>query len=408
MSRGWRLLPFGVAVAAVLLATVLRWILDPFIGERHPFTFFFGAVAVAAWYGGLWPALLATLLSYLAADWFFISPRFEINWPHNNLDEAIALLSFLFPSLAITITSYLLHRTLDIARKRQRELEYEVRERKNAEQALERSHEQLREQAGLLEERVKERTAHLHEAINSLTGVCYHLAHDLRAPLRAMEGFATMLSEEVPDSARYADQIGGAAQRMDLLLRGLMEYGRLGHENFALSQLEIEPVMRRALQQISGEITRTRAEVSLGEQWPSVVGNEELLLIVFLNLLSNALKFVAPSRRPQVRLRAEQLKGRVRVWVEDNGVGFPPEFAHKAFGIFERLHPRQDYAGTGIGLAIVEKAIQRMKGRLGVESQVDQGSRFWFELSSVPQVTVEKSSSDTPEKIPLTQASLSE
>jgi signal transduction histidine kinase len=388
---------YVVSVLTVILATFLRLGLDPVLGEHHPFTLYFAAVAIASWYGGLGPGAVAIVLSYFAADWFFITPRFEFNWPHENLDEFLALLAFLFSGFAIAITSNIMRRALRQARQKQRELEREVAERRRAEEALQQAQVQLRQHADLLEQRVAERTAYLQETIHSLEGVCYHIAHDLRAPLRAMDGYTTLLLRECIASLdgtgqHYAHEIARAAQRMDLLIHGLLEYGRLGHEDFAIKPVQLNDVVTRLVSQFAAEVSSQGAEVELGDWWPEILGNESLLELALLNLMSNALKFVRSGVPPRIRIWMENRAPSIRLWIEDNGIGIPEEYVHKAFGIFERLHPAQKYPGTGIGLAIAAKAVERMKGRLGVESKVNAGTRFWLELPAVvPGETLEVS-----------------
>jgi K+-sensing histidine kinase KdpD len=226
-SRARTISAYLVSVLTVGAATLLRIGLDPILGEHHPFTLYFGAVAIASWYGGFGPGVLAIVLSYFGADWFFISPRFEFNLPHTNLDEFMALMAFLFSSFAIAFTSQLLRQALNRARRKQRELELEIIERRRAEDALKQAQTQLRQYAARLEERVEERTAHLQETIRSLEGVCYHIAHDLRAPLRAMEGYTSILTREAtdrldPTTVRYLQNVSGAADRMDLLITSLL------------------------------------------------------------------------------------------------------------------------------------------------------------------------------------------
>ena len=397
---------YGMSLGAVGLATLLRIILDPVLGEHHAFTLYFASVAIAAWYGGLGPALVATLTSYFAADWFFITPRFEINLPHENLDEFLALIAFVFSCLAIAITSAIMRRALARAREKQRELENEIVERQRAEQALHEAQLQLRQYAGELEHRVQERTAHLHETIRSLEGVCYHLAHDLRAPLRAMEGFTSILLKEYidrldPDGTAYLQSISKASTRMELLIQGLMEYGRMGHGDFPLRRVNPRRALQSVLTRMAVEISAKHARVELGQDWPEVLGNEDLLEVVFGHLLQNSLKFAQRGITPQIRICAETendseaptgrfdhltSKG-VRFVVEDNGVGMPAELISRAFWIFERLHPRENYPGTGIGLAIVSKAVERMDGRVGANSEENVGSTFWFELPAVNSET---------------------
>jgi signal transduction histidine kinase len=383
---------YAIAVFTVVLGTALRLALDPLLADHHPFTIYFAAVAVTAWYGGFAPALVATILSYLAADWYFVPPRFAFNWPHTNLDEFMALMAFLFSSLAIAYTSKIMRQALDNARQKQRELEREILERQRAEQDLQKAQTQLRRYAAVLEERVEQRTAHLQETIQSLEGVCYHIAHDLRAPLRAMEGYIKILLNQYGprfDAAgeEYANRVSEAAARMDLLIHGLLEYGRLGHEQFPINSFESRPVLSRVLALLKPEISRKQAELTIQGEWPMVLGNEKLLEIVLLSLLGNALKFVEPNIPPKICLLAESHRDVVRFTVKDNGIGIAPEYLQKVFRIFERLHPSKSYAGTGIGLAIATKAAERMNGRLGVESRLNHGSQFWIELPGVPRQT---------------------
>jgi K+-sensing histidine kinase KdpD len=386
-ATGWRRTAsfYAVGVATVGLGTILRIGLDPVLGEHHPFTIFFAAVAITAWYGGFAPALLATILAYLAADWFFVSPRFEFNLPHTNLDEFMSLMAFLFSSIAIAYTSKIMRQALDKARQKQRELEREIVERERAEKDLQHAQSQLRRYAALLEERVAERTAHLQETVSSLEGVCYHIAHDLRAPLRAMEGYIKILLNQYAPrfdatGEEYATRVSEAAARMDLLIHGLLEYGRLGHEEFPIETVESGAVLDKVLALYKTEIARKQADVKIEGEWPAILANEKLLEIVLISLLSNALKFVAAGVSPKVRLRGESRTGVIRFSVADNGIGIATEHLQKVFSIFERLHPDERYAGTGIGLAIASKAAERMDGRMGVESELYRGSQFWIEL----------------------------
>jgi K+-sensing histidine kinase KdpD len=390
-SRARTISAYALSILTVGAATLLRLGLDPVLGEHHPFTLYFAAVAIASWYGGFGPGLLAIVLSYFGADWFFISPRFEFNLPHTNLDEFMALMAFLFSSLAIAFTSQLLRQALERARRKQHELELEIVERQRAEDALNQAQAQLREYAARLEERVEERTAHLRETIHSLEGVCYHIAHDLRAPLRAMEGYTSILTREAvpqldPTMVRYLGNIAGAADRMDLLIAGLLEYGRLGHEQFPLRTLSAPNVLAKVLRELNSQITASKARVTIPDSCPEVFANETLLFIVFFNMLNNALKFVPHGVAPVIEISCETTRGddspalHARFSIADNGIGIPAERRHKAFWIFERLHPSQDYPGIGIGLALASKAVERMDGRIGIEAAPTGGSCFWFEV----------------------------
>jgi len=279
-----------------------------------------------------------------------------------------------------------------------------------SELALRESDERLRHYAAELEHRVAERTANLAQSIQSLEGVLYHVAHDLRAPLRGMASFTSILLEEygaqLDERGRdYAHRIGSAASRMDTLVQDLLAYGRLAHTAIPVSAISLENEVHSVAQELSGEMAARGAEIQIVGPLPLVKANAAVLHQIISNLLSNALKFVRPDVQPRVRISAEETTSRVetpgtvaaatpsvdarlsspdrkfiRLWVEDNGIGIKPEYRDKIFRMFERLHAADSYPGTGIGLAIVLKAVERMGGRVGVEPSPAGGSRFWVEL----------------------------
>jgi K+-sensing histidine kinase KdpD len=378
---------FLFGMAAVFVATLLRSAIDPVLGEHHPFTLYFAAVAVTAWYGGFAPAIFTTVLSYFAADWFFITPRFEFNLPRTNADELLALIAFVFTCFAIAYTSHRMRIALAKTQAKQRELEHEVSQRKQAEKALTEAQTALQQHADDLEHKVRLRTMHLQETIQSLEGVCYHIAHDLRAPVRAMHGFSTILKREYSDvldadAMAYLGNIHDSAARMELLIHGLLEYGRLGHEQFQLRAVDSDRVLQAVLARYSREIEDRAAIIEHSEKLPVVIGNEGLLDVVFSEVLTNALRFIRPGANPFIRVFSE---GRnrsdiVHINLEDHGLGIPEGQLERAFWIFERLHGAAGYPGVGMGLAIAAKAAERMGGRIGVRSRVNEGSTFWIEL----------------------------
>ena len=257
-------------------------------------------------------------------------------------------------------------------------------ERKRNEVALHQAKEQLTSRATRLQEAVAERSDELTATNKQLEAFVYSIAHDLRAPLRSMEGFATMLLEEggatLSERAQdYAGRISKSAQFMDQLLQDLLAFSQIGQQQLELSSVNLERLVQQTLSHLEKEIAETRARVEAVPPWPAVRAQEQILGQVFNNLITNALKFVAPGAHPKVRLSATETAEWVRVWVEDNGIGVAPEYHEQLFRIFTRLHG-EEYPGTGIGLAIVQKGVERMGGRVGVESTPGQGSRFWVEL----------------------------
>ena len=200
-----------------------------------------------------------------------------------------------------------------------------------------------------------------------------------------MQGFAQLLLEHyearLDDTARsYLERIAQAAVRNDWLIGDLLELGRLGHERMVCGPVALGATVHQAVNALSFEIQNRQAAIHLAESWPKVWGNARALHQILVNLLSNALKYVAPDQTPSVTVGAETRDGCVRVFVKDNGIGLPPEARERVFLPFIRLTTEFQVPGTGMGLALVRKAAERMGGRVGVESEPGRGSCFWVEL----------------------------
>jgi PAS domain S-box-containing protein len=263
-----------------------------------------------------------------------------------------------------------------------------------------------------LEEVVEERTAKLHEALADLEHMSYSMVHDMRAPLRAMQGFAEMIKEEFADCRRppaldYVHRIRESANRLDRLITDALNYNQVVRENLPTTPVEIGRLLRGMINTYPN-LQPPVAEISLEIDELFVMGNESLLTQCFGNLLDNATKFVAPGIRPRIRVWAEPADVEhgsvtasecgasehehtprsapnattVRIWIADNGIGIPENAQAKIYHMFQRMHRESEYPGTGIGLAIVKKAVQRMGGRVGLESEPGRGSKFWVELTS--------------------------
>lgn len=218
--------------------------------------------------------------------------------------------------------------------------------------------------------------------INELHAVTYSIAHDLRAPLRHIHGFSQFLLKSATDEhcKKYVQRIMAASEGMDDMIKDLLDYSRLVLEDIQRAPVPLASVLARITAAMGDELRQRGARLEIKEPLPSVVGHETLLFQAISNLLSNAIKFVAANVKPHILVRAETRGDRVRLWVEDNGIGIAPEHQERIFGVFQRLNKAEDYPGTGIGLAIVRRALERMKGRAGVQSQPGRGSRFWIEL----------------------------
>jgi signal transduction histidine kinase len=244
----------------------------------------------------------------------------------------------------------------------------------------------LREQNERLEQEVAARTVRLEEANHELEAYAETISHDLRTPVRAIGGFAEALAEDLEgqlgaEQRDYLARISRAAERLDRLVGDILRYSRLAHQRVPLQAAALDEAVNAAIDQHHGEIAATGARVEVERPLPEVLGDRAALSLVIENLLSNALKFTAPGPAPEVRIRAETRPGgMVRLWVEDRGIGVTPAERDRIFRPFERLHGREAYPGTGIGLAIVRRVAERIGGSCGAEPRPGGGSRFWVDM----------------------------
>ncbi len=263
----------------------------------------------------------------------------------------------------------------------------DITERKEAEAVLARGKEDL-------EQLVAARTVRLQELVGELEHFSYTLVHDMRAPLRAMRGIAEIIQEGNGDSSpeergKFLRRIITAAERMDGLITDALSYNRAVRLELPLAPVDPGKLLREMLDTYP-ELQTAADQISIAESFPLVMGNEAGLTQCFSNLLGNALKFAKPGEQARVRVWTEMVAhespgdgsslGWVRLWVEDNGIGISESMKPRVFHMFARGASPQ--AGTGIGLALVRKVVDRMGGRVGVESEADQGSRFWLELKT--------------------------
>jgi signal transduction histidine kinase len=236
-----------------------------------------------------------------------------------------------------------------------------------------------------LEHRIEERTAALQESNSQLEGFCYSVSHDLRAPLRSMQGFSHALVEDHGESLNaegkdFARRILAAAEHMDGLLADVLAYSRLSRQQFEPEAVDVAGVIEDVLIQLQSETRKRNAVIHKDNIRCAVKAHRSALELMLLNLLENALKFVPNGVAPVITISTEERGERCRVCVRDNGIGISREHHQRIFRIFERLHGIETYPGTGIGLALVQKAAERMNGHVGVDSAPGQGSLFWIDL----------------------------
>jgi PAS domain S-box-containing protein len=237
-----------------------------------------------------------------------------------------------------------------------------------------------------LEERVEQLTRELAQARTDQEALTYAIAHDFRAPLRAMSGLSDALVEGFTDSTAdpegldYALRIGCSARQMDALVENVLLYSRLAHLSFRLEPQPLHAAVDEVLRSFGQEILDRKAAVSIDVPPVDVLAERSVLFVLLSHLVSNALKFVATGQQPRVFFRSELRDPYIRLSIEDNGIGIPDEYHQTIFKLGERLHPSDVYHGTGMGLAIVGKAVERLRGRVGLHSSAGKGSCFWVDL----------------------------
>jgi light-regulated signal transduction histidine kinase (bacteriophytochrome) len=236
-----------------------------------------------------------------------------------------------------------------------------------------------------LEARVRERTAELERALGEIESFSYTVSHDLRAPLRAIDGFSSLVVESSAgrldeESQRLLGVVRKNAQHMARLIDDLLAFSRAGRSELRRLRVDLTELARSAFAELTTGAPATPVELRLAPV-PEAFGDPALLRQVLANLLSNALKFTAKVDRPVIELGAVASSGDTAYFVRDNGAGFDMAFANQLFGVFHRLHGADEFEGTGVGLAIVRRIVERHGGRVWAEGRVGEGATFYFTLA---------------------------
>lgn len=237
-----------------------------------------------------------------------------------------------------------------------------------------------------LNEELSRKNRALQETVVELQGYSYSISHNMRAPLRAMKGYAEVLLDEAlprlsEEHRGYLRRIHSGAGLLDRLIQDVLSYSDLARARFALENVDLDDLAREVLEQ-HPELREAGLSVRIPERLRPVRANAALLAQCLTNMLSNAAKFVAPGRAPRATLTTREADGRVVVCLEDEGIGVAEGDRERIYGIFTTVHPAGTYTGTGIGLSLVRKAAERMGGAVGVEPAPGGGSRFWLRLGA--------------------------
>ena len=317
----WR---FAFALALTVAAFVVRFLLDPVLGDKHPLATVVIAVTLVAWFGGFIPSLLTFVLGFFLIDWFFIPPRHSFEM--RDTTHAAGNLSYMFVGLSIILFG----RSLHLARRRadenareakdhEKQLEQEVIERRRAE-------EEVRRLNAELERRVEMRTAELQATNEELESFTYSVSHDLRAPLRHVDGYAQILQEEFgpelsPDGQEFTRKIRQGSQNMGRLVDDLLNLSRLGKQELTRNPVALQSLVEEAMAEVKLEAPGREIEWQIGEL-PRLDCDAGLVKQAFVNLLSNAVKYTRTRTPARIEIGQVKLDGETAICVRDNGVGF--------------------------------------------------------------------------------------
>jgi signal transduction histidine kinase len=362
---------YGLSVVSVAIAAGVAFALQycQFFDVELPV--FTVAIALATWYGGVGPSVLAVLLCSACFDYFFTEPYYSFDMTGRDIAHFLV-----FDIWATIVVSFFVVRRRTEADLRQvrDNLQLEVDQRRRREDEIRKLNQELGNRAAELEVINKE--------LDSFT---YSVSHDLRAPLRHMVGYSELLQRQASSllddkSQRFIRTILDSAKRMGKLIDDLLAFSRIGRAETNKADVDLERLVKEVVAEI-GQDTKGRDIAWKIGSLPVCNGDRSMLKLVMVNLVSNAVKFTSQRKSAEIEIGCVEVdKAEVEVFVRDNGAGFDMQYVNKLFGVFERLHLSEQFEGTGIGLATVQRIIHRHGGKVRGEGAVDQGATFYFSL----------------------------
>lgn len=368
------ILRYSFSVISVAIALGVAFALRHFQFQDVELPVFTIAIALTAWYAGIVPSVLAVLLSSLSFDYFFTEPFYSLDITSRDLAHF-----FIFVAWAAVVSSFctVRHRIESELRRTRNDLLVEVEQRKQREHEIRELNQTLATRAGELAASNKE-----------LEAFAYSVSHDLRAPLRHVVGYSELLQKQAASSLdeksrRFIRTILDSGKRMGNLIDDLIAFSRIGRTDTKKTEIDLERLVNEVVSEIVQD-TKGRDIIWKIGALPACYGDPSMLRLVVVNLVSNAVKFTRMRTPAEIEIgHVAQNKKEVELFVRDNGAGFDMQYVDKLFGVFQRLHLPEQFEGTGIGLATVQRIIHRHGGTARAEGAVDRGATFYFSLPKV-------------------------
>ena len=365
------ILRYGFSVVSVAIAFGVGFALQHYQFRDVELPVLTLAIAFTTWYAGAGPSVLAVLLSSACFDYFFTEPLYSLDISTRDLPYF-----FIFVAWAAIVASFsaVRRRVEDSLRQARDNLQAEVEQRRHREDEIRKLNQELGKRAAELEVTNKE-----------LESFAYSVSHDLRAPLRHMVGYSELLQRQASSlldekSQRFIQTILDSAKRMGNLIDDLLAFSRIGRAETKETEVDLEQLVKEVVAEI-GQDTKSRDIAWKIGALPVCYGDRSMLRLVVVNLVSNAAKFTRMRKPAEIEIGCVyRNKKEVEMFVRDNGAGFDMKYANKLFGVFQRLHLPEEFEGTGIGLATVQRIIHRHGGKVRGEGAIDQGATFYFSL----------------------------
>ena len=365
------LLRYGFAVVSVGIAMAAALAIQQYQFRDVALPVLVLVIGIVTWYAGTGPAVVAVLLSTVAFNYLFVEPLYTFYVSARDLPY---FLLFVLSAIIVASFSAVRRRIEETLRHARDRLQAELEQRQQREAEVRKLNQELTLRAGELVAANKE-----------LESFAYSVSHDLRAPLRHLVGYSELLQKHVSGSLddkgqRYVQTILESGKRMGNLIDDLLAFSRIGRAESRTTEVNLQQLVKEVVSEIGQQTKGQDISWRIGSL-PVCYGDRSLLKLVVVNLLSNAVKF--SSTRHPAKIEVGSVDGstdNTEVFVRDNGVGFEMQYVNKLFGVFQRLHRADEFEGTGIGLATVQRIIHRHGGTVRAEGAVDQGATFYFSL----------------------------